>query len=133
MSVWRSFAWLYWSIVGALVGVGILGLPSIGSALLAAGLILIVIGIIGNRSQIWAACIGLGGAPLILLLRQVIFAPPPCSSIPSRYPFGTTGMPCGSVPAEYIPLMVGFGVIALLGCAWPLLIAARRRLASRRY
>jgi len=70
----------YWLLTGALLGVGVIALLSIGIFLLAAGLVLLVVGLIRLRGrECWAALVGFGAFPALILLWDVTSAPWACS------------------------------------------------------
>jgi hypothetical protein len=63
---------IYWAITGALVGVGVIAILSIGVFLLAASVPLIIIGAVrGWWRQLWAALVGFGLAPMLILLADL--------------------------------------------------------------
>ena len=66
MSIGRM---LYWLLTGALIGFGCIAILSIGFAFLMLGLILLPVGAIrlGGRG-LWAALVGLGGLPALILV-----------------------------------------------------------------
>ncbi len=101
---------LYWFGVGAVLGVGVLAILSIGALLLLIGCILLVVGafVIGARG-VWAALVGFGLAPLCFLVRDL--AQPSTSLVYTH----TSQV-----------LAYGFGAIALLGLALGLLAWRRR-------
>ncbi|MEO7001575.1 MAG: hypothetical protein ABI068_07215 [Ktedonobacterales bacterium] len=125
---------LYWLLVGALFGVGFIAILSIGIFLLAAGLVLLIIGVIRLRGrEWWAALVGFGAFPALILLWDVTSAPWACDAAGGVVQSGasTGGAPQTSVNyytcygplTSYHILAIGFGVIALLGILYPLLYA----------
>jgi len=123
MSLLRA---LYWLLVGALLGLGMIAILSIGILLLAAGVILLVIGVIRLRGrEWWAAVVGFGAFPALLLLWDVTSAPWACESAGGVVQSGasTGGAPqagvnyytCYGSLTSYHVYAIGFGAIALLG------------------
>ena len=76
MSNWRI---LYWFIVGACFGFGVISILSIGIIFLAAGLLLLIFGALrlGPR-RMWAAIVGFGALPAAILLWDVTSQPWAC-------------------------------------------------------
>lgn len=124
---------LYWLVVGALFGLGVISILSIGVILLALGIVLLIFGALrlGGRG-LWAGVVGFGLAPALLLVWDVTSWPRACISnhpiyspvIPAGSPAGTTYrspnyFQCVQTPAgtytSYHVLAAIFGVIALLG------------------
>jgi hypothetical protein len=125
----------YWLITGALLGFGLIGILSIGAPILLLGLLLLIFGAIRLRgSGLWAAAVGFGSVPALVLLYDVTSAPWAClsagqatsSSQPSVSYYTCVDTPVGSLTTYHI-LAIGFGIIALVGIAWPLLQAIFRR------
>lgn len=135
----------YWLLVGALLGFGVIAILSIGIFFLAAGLLLLVFGAsrFGGR-RLWAALIGFGAAPALLLLWDVTSQPWACE--PANHTIVSSSVPPGSSytsPNYYtcVNTFVGplttyhvlaaiFGAIALVGLLWglaALVIGASRR------
>lgn len=100
---------LYWFVAGALLGVGVIAILSIGVLLLLAGLIMVVIGAIrfGARG-LWAGLIGFGLVPMLILLNDLQQPIQPASTAHA-----------------YQMLAIIFGAIALLGLVWGLVAALR--------
>lgn len=119
---------LLWAFVGALLGVGIIALASIGWALLLAGALLGASTAWLTRGRgAWAALIGFGLFPALVLGFDILSAPPPCPTQPVNVSSG--GYTCGEgVPTSYITLAVFFLVIAALGALIPLTARFRRGL-----
>jgi len=113
---------LYWLIAGALIGFGLIGILSIGFPFIIVGLVLCIYGVIRFRaSGCWAAIIGFGALPAVILVLDIITAPPPCTGQALTSPPGGSGVSCSSIPSSYYIMALTFGFIALLGAAWPLL------------
>lgn len=126
---------LYWLLTGACIGFGIIAILSIGIFFLAAGLILLVVGASRFRGRgLWAALVGFGGAPALLLLWDVVSGPWGCitpgggDSQPGVSYYNCVQTPIGQLTSYHV-MAFGFGVIALAGLTWPLL----RRLVTRSF
>ena len=121
----RLSPWL-WALTGALFGVGVIAILSIGWALILVGVILAFI--VGWRFRgrgMWAILIGFGLAPAAILLFDIITAPPPCSTQPIVEAGGS--YTCGYIPPSYSYLAIGFLAVALFGALIPLVSRAIRR------
>ncbi len=124
---WR---FLYWLLVGALLGFGVIAILSIGVIFLAAGLALLIFGAIrfGARG-LWAGIVGFGAAPAALLLWDVtsqpwacmpanhtvvspVIAPGASYTSPNYYTCVNTF--AGPLTTYHV-LAAGFGAIALVG------------------
>lgn len=96
MANWRT---LYWLVVGALFGLGVVSILSIGVIFLALGIVLLIVGAVrlGGKG-LWAGIVGFGLAPALLLVWDVTSWPWACMSnhpihspvIPAGSPAGTT-------------------------------------------
>lgn len=132
MSNWRI---LYWFVVGACFGFGLIAILSIGILFLAAGLALLIFGAIrfGGR-RLWAAIIGFGVAPAALLLWDVTSQPwacepanhtvvspvvPPGGSYTSPNYFTCVNTFAGPLTTYHVMAAI-FGAIALVGIIWGL-------------
>lgn len=113
---------VYWLVVGAALGVGVIGILSIGLPFLVAGLILLLVGsrTVGFRGAA-GILIGSGSLPAVLLLRAILTAPPPCTAAIQP------GQECGAVPATYTTMAVLFAGLAVLGLLAPM-VRGRGRL-----
>ncbi len=120
MSNWRI---PYWLLVGALLGLGVIAILSIGIFLLIAGLALLIFGAIrfGARG-LWAALVGFGAAPAALLLWDVAQGWS-CAADGASASGGSPGggavytcvsTPIGAVTTYHIMAAI-FGAIALVG------------------
>ena len=119
MQNWRLF---YWLIAGALTGFGVIGILSIGFPFLLAGLGMVIFGVIRFKARgFWAALIGFGTLPALILIGDIITAPPPCTGQILTLPPNTSSVSCGYIPDSYYIMAGIFGAIALVGMAWPLL------------
>lgn len=121
--------WLfYWMVAGALAGFGVISIFSIGLPFLLIGLGMVTYGIIRLRARgFWAALIGFGTLPALILIVDILTAPPSCNGQPLIIPPNAPGVSCSGIPDSYYIMAVIFGAIALLGISWPLL----RRLRAR--
>jgi hypothetical protein len=92
---------LYWFIAGSLVGVGSIAILSIGIILIAASVLLAIIGAVrGWWRELWAGVVGFGLAPMLILLVD----------LQNRDQIQPTST------ADFYQLMaIGFGVIAVVG------------------
>ena len=103
---------VYWAIIGALISFGDLGLISIGLPFLAAGCTLAIVGLfmLGFRG-LWAITLGLGGAPMAVLLRAVVGVS--ASPDPSCTQEGSVSFPAGAGEGASVsctgPLSGGYG------------------------
>lgn len=80
---------LYWLLTGACLGFGVIAILCIGIFFLAAGLILLVFGAIRFQGKgLWAALVGFGGAPALILIWDVTSGPWGCMA-----PGGGTSQP----------------------------------------
>ncbi|HEY8326381.1 MAG TPA: hypothetical protein VIG77_17940 [Ktedonobacterales bacterium] len=133
MSNWRM---LYWLIVGACFGFGIISILSIGIIFLVAGLALLIFGAIRfGPARMWAAIVGFGVAPAALLLWDVTSQPwacepanhtvvspivPPGTSYTSPNYFTCVNTFAGPLTTYHV-LAAIFGAIAIVGLLWGLL------------
>jgi hypothetical protein len=117
---------LYWLLTGALIGVGLLAILSVGLPFLVLGLILATFGAIrlGARG-LWAALIGFGSLPAAILLRDVTSTAWACEPSgggtvqPNVSYYSCVDTLVGRLTTYHV-LALGFGVVALFGIAWPL-------------
>lgn len=135
MSNWRI---LYWLLVGALLGFGLIAILSIGVFFLAAGLILLIFGAIRfGGKRLWAGIVGFGLAPALLLLWDVTSQPWACN--PGGPGQGGTSAQAGinyytcvntfAGPLTTYHVMAAiFGAIALVGLLFPLLALLWRQM-----
>jgi hypothetical protein len=127
----------YWLITGALLGVGFIAILSIGAPFLLLGGALLVFGAIrlGGRG-LWAAAVGFGSVPALILLYAVASTPWACLSAgqPTTTQPNVSYYTCVDTPvgplSTYHVLAIGFGIVALAGLAWPLLQRIFRRAAG---
>jgi hypothetical protein len=133
MSNWRM---LYWLIVGACFGFGIISILSIGIIFLVAGLALLIFGAIRfGPARMWAAIVGFGVAPAALLLWDVTSQPwacepanhtvvspivPPGTSYTSPNYYTCLNTLAGPLTTYHV-LAAIFGAIAIVGLLWGLL------------
>ncbi len=125
MQNWRLF---YWMVAGALAGFGVIGILSIGLPFLLIGLGMVIYGVVRFKARaFWGALIGFGTLPALILIGDIITAPPPCTGQILTLPPNTSSVSCGYIPDSYYIMAGIFGAIALVGMIWPLL----RRLRTR--
>src|SRR6266446_3236840 len=98
----RNLAILYWLITGALLGIGLISILSIGLRV----------------RNLWALLVGFGGLPALVLILDIITAPPRCTGQPLMVPPGGGSASCGFIPTSYYVFAVVFGLITLAGFAW---------------
>ena len=116
---------LYWLLTGALLGFGFIAILSIGALFLLLGLVLAIFGAVRRRGTgLWAALVGFGGLPALILLWDVTSAPWDCQSatggsLPNVNYYTCVDTVFGRLTTYHVAAF-GFGVIALLGLAWPL-------------
>jgi hypothetical protein len=123
----------YWLLTGALVGFGLIAILSIGAPFLLVGLLLLIFGAIRlGGAGLWAAVVGFGIVPALILLYDVTSAPWAClsagqaTSEPNTSYYTCFNTPVGPLTTYHI-LAVSFGIIALVGLGWPLLQQIFRR------
>ena len=92
---------IYWAVIGALIGVGVIAILSIGIFLQAASVPLIILGAVrGWWRQLWAGLVGIGLAPMLILLNDL-------QNRASIHPASTAD--------TYQAMAIVFGVIAVVG------------------
>ena len=123
---------LLWAFVGALLGVGVIAILSIGGLLLLAGVLLGAATIWLTRGRgLWAALTGFGLLPALILFFDILSAPPPCPTVPVVVTSGS--FTCGDgVPPAYPYLALAFLAIAVAGALLPLARRALRALLTGR-
>lgn len=134
--------WLFWLLVGALIGLGVVSILSIGIILLAAGIALLVFGVVrAGAARLWVGVVGFGLAPALLLIWDVTSQPWACepanhivvsgpvapggSSTSASY-FQCVQTPVGLLTTYHV-LAAGFLGIALVGLLLGLAVALRAR------
>lgn len=66
----------YWFMTGTLIGFGGIGILSIGLPFIVLGIVLVTVGLIRVRGQEWwAALVGFGGVPALILVWDVTSRP----------------------------------------------------------
>jgi hypothetical protein len=118
--MWRI---VYWLLTGALLGFGFIAILSIGAPFLLLGAILVAIGAlrVGPRG-IWAALVGVGALPMGVLIWDVTSMPWACEggdALPNVNYFSCVDTPFGLLTAYHV-MAFFFGLVALVGLAWPL-------------
>lgn len=127
----------YWLFAGAVIGFGIIAILSIGLPFIILGMLLVAFGAVrfGIR-DLWAAVVGLGLLPAAILLWDVTTGPWACApQSGGTSQVGVSYYTCVRTPigmlTTYHVLAFWFGVVALLGLAWPLLASLVRRARRR--
>jgi hypothetical protein len=128
----------YWLLTGALLGFGLIAILSGGAPILLLGLVLLIYGAIRlGSSGLWAAAVAFGSIPALILLHDITSAPWACllagqevTTEPNVSYYTCFDTPVGQL-STYQILAIGFGVIALVGIAWPLLQPILRRGAAQ--
>jgi hypothetical protein len=128
---------LYWLLTGMLIGFGVIAILSIGLPFLLLGLILVVFGAIRlGGTGLWAAPVGFGSLPALILVWDLTSMPWACASssgiatTPNTNYYTCVDTFLGSLTTYHV-MAFGFGVIALVGLAWPLLHQLWARLLHR--
>jgi hypothetical protein len=115
---------LYWLLSGALLGFGVIAILSIGFPFLLLGLILVIYGAIRlGGAGLWATLVGFGGLPALILIWDVTSAPWACETndaLPNVNYYTCVDTFLGTLTTYHV-MAFGFGAIALVGLAWPLL------------
>ncbi len=141
MANWRI---PYWLVTGAVLGLGVISILSIGLLLLPIGLILLAFGAFrfGAR-RMWATVVGFGAAPALLLLWDVMSQPWACnpggpgvsgSTTQTGVSYYTCVNTFVGLLTTYHVMAAVFGAIALVGLLWglaALLWGAARRSGDR--
>jgi hypothetical protein len=124
-------AFLYWFTCGALIGLGLASIFSIGLLLIVLGVVFLLYEVrkVGGK-DLWAVVVGFGAAPASLMLNRYL-----TSNLCTPGPNGTSmtvgpgeAFSCSGFPDGYLYYVAAFGVIALIGLGWGLY----RRLAITR-
>jgi hypothetical protein len=119
---------VYWAAAGALAGIGLIGLMTLGGPLLLAGAVLALVGLILLRTKgIWALFVGFGGLPALVFLLHIsngvrTALSPYCAQMgePGALVAGAAGpgpVSCSFVPASYYVMFAVFVAVALFGVA----------------
>ena len=123
----------YWLLTGAVIGYSVIAIWSAGLECIILGVILVIIGAIWRRgSGGWAAVVGFGGLPALILLWDVTSSPWACqpaigdSTQPNVSYYTCVDTFVGRLTSYHV-LAFWFGIIALLGFAWPLARYLMRR------
>lgn len=112
---------LYWGLIGALLGFGLISINSVGLPFLLVGLALsILAGLRLKSGGLWAALSGFGVVPVAGYLYTIITTPATCA--PNQISH------CGHLSSTYYVAPIIFGAIALAGILW----AVVKRLVIRR-
>jgi len=127
MANWRI---PYWLLAGALLGLGVIAILSIGIFVLPIGLILLAFGAIRYRGRrMWVALVGFGVAPALLLLWDVTSRPWACNpggpgltgaiTQPGVDDYTCVNTFVGPLTTYHVMAAI-FGAIALVGLLWGL-------------
>lgn len=112
---------LYWGLIGALIGFGLLSINSIGTPFVLAGLILAIVAALRLKSGgLWAALIGCGVVPVVGFVYDILTVPSTCATGQQTH--------CGHLSSSYYVAPLVFGAIALVGVVWALV---KRRVIRR--
>jgi hypothetical protein len=121
MNTWKSV--IYWFVVGACIGLGAITIFSIGIAFLLIGVGLAVYGFRqGLVKNLWAAVVGIGAVPALLLTYQYM-------TLPSYLQDGGT-QSGNNFPPGYSAVTIAFWAIAVVGLLWGLADLFLRHRAS---
>ncbi len=117
---------LWWVALGVLLGLGFVVVPSLGPSLLLLSMLLIAGSVLAlGPAAVWAAGIGLGLWPSLILIHTIAIAAPPCQSAAG----GTVSGACASVPASYGVVAAILALIPVVGLVPGIWIETRRRVA----
>lgn len=113
----RNTHLFYWTTTGALMGYGTVGILSAGFPFLFVGIGMLIYGLIRRWfGGLWSFLIGFGVVPAILLVLDILTAPPVCfQGKPSISAHTNAGLVCGGPIALYWMLALVFAAIALAG------------------
>jgi hypothetical protein len=118
---------LLWLAIGAVLGFSVIAILSIGLPFLLLGVILAAIAgpWVGLRG-VWAAVVGFGCLPALILVWDLISAPWSCAPPPgvSTSQVGVNYYSCADTFAGRLTtdqvMALFFGLVALIGLVWPL-------------
>lgn len=117
---------LWWVALGVLLGLGFVVVPSLGPSLLLLSMLLITGSILAlGPAAAWAAGIGFGLWPSLILIHTIATAAPPCQSVAA----GTAPAACASVPASYGVVAAILALIPVVGLVAGIWIETRTRVA----
>jgi hypothetical protein len=116
-------AFLYWFTCGALIGLGLASIFSIGSLLIVLGVVFLLYEVRKSGvTGLWAVVVGFGVAPAGLMLSRYLTS--------NLCPDGTSGISvtvrpgesfsCSGFPDGYLYYVAIFGAVALIGLGWGL-------------
>ena len=114
---------VYWCIMGAVLGFGLIGMMTIGLPFLLIGVLMVVYGASRvGKTGVWGLLVGFGALPALFLLPPYFFlepcAPGTVLSIPADAPPGTVVSCSGPVPQAYLYLGLVFAAVAVIGLVW---------------
>lgn len=115
-------ALLWWVALGILLGFGFVTVPSIGPSLLLLDMLVIAGSVLAlGLAAVWAAGIGLGLWPSLILIHTIVTAGPLCQSAAAA----TASNGCADIPASYGSAVI-LALIPLAGLVAGMCIEARR-------
>jgi hypothetical protein len=116
---------LYWAVVGALIGFGVLALLSIGFPFLLLGLVLVLVGWRKfGWNEAWAVLFFGGLIDAGVVAYVILTSAPPCPAVH----VGTTQAACADMPTNtYWQIVVGALCLALVGASVPFVTWLRPR------
>jgi hypothetical protein len=116
-------AFLYWFTCGALIGLGLAGIFSVGLPLIVLGVVFLLYEVrkVGDK-YLWAVVVGFGVAPASLMLSTYLtsnLCPPGGNSLAVTVGPGES-FSCSYFPDSYLYDIGIFGAVALIGLGWGL-------------
>jgi hypothetical protein len=107
---------VYWGLVGALIGFGVLSLLSIGLPFVLVGMVLAVVGIwkFGVHDA-WVALVACGVLDAAIVMHTISSAGPVCPASG----MGHTQSACSDLPSTYVQIVVVAWCIAIIGVLVP--------------
>jgi hypothetical protein len=129
LTIKELIAFLYWFTCGALIGLGLATVFSVGLLLVVLGVVFLVYEVrkVGTKG-LWGVVIGFGVAPAALMLSRYLtsnLCPPGADGISMTVGPGEA-FRCSGFPDGYLYYVAMFGVVALIGVGCGLY----RRMAS---
>ena len=123
LSMKELIAFLYWFTCGALIGLGLASIFSIGLLLIVLGVVFLLYEVrkVGDK-DLWAVVVGFGVAPASLMLSHYLtsnLCPPGPNGISVTVGPGES-FSCSGFPDSYIYYVATFGAVALIGLGWGL-------------
>jgi hypothetical protein len=123
LSMKEFIAFLYWFTCGALIGLGLASIFSIGLLLIVLGVVFLLYEVrkVGVK-DLWAVVVGFGVAPAGLMLGRYLtsnLCPPGPNGISVTVGPGES-FSCSGFPDGYLYYIAIFGAVALIGLGWGL-------------